>query len=90
MARQTELLINPTLDEVKRQAAVMKLPAREAEKFFWYWESVGWRRGRTKLKSWVGAMHTWRLNWEERNNVKRRDQEASTLDHELNERLKKL
>lgn len=90
MAKQTELLVPPTLDEIKREADKMGMPHREAEKFFWYWESMGWKRGRQKLKSWVGALNTWRLNWEERGGKKRVDQSANELNRSLDRTLKGL
>lgn len=90
MSRQTELLINPTLDEVKRQAAVINLPAREAEKFYYYWESVGWKRGRVKLKCWKSAMQTWRLNWEDRRVRDVNEQEAKECRRGLTRALNQL
>jgi len=34
----------------------------EAEKFVDYWESVGWMRGRTKMKCWKASARTWNKN----------------------------
>lgn len=37
-------------------------PITEAEKFFNYYESNGWRVGKNKMKSWRGAASNWLLN----------------------------
>lgn len=58
--------VKPKLDEVKLQAAKLGLPSGEAEKFFNYYESNGWRVGRNPMKSWTAALVNWRKNWEER------------------------
>ena len=52
----------PTLDEVKLQAAKIGLPDNEAEKFFHYYESNGWRVGRNPMRSWSAALTNWKLN----------------------------
>lgn len=90
MSKQTPLLIPPTLDEIKREAAKMKLPVREAEKFFWYWETTNWYRGKVRIRSWVGALNTWRLNYEERKSNSRIEQEASDSNKALDRMLKNL
>lgn len=70
------MMIPPTLDEVKRQAAKIGLPLREAEKFFYYWQAVDWKRGKVKIKCFKSLMQTWRLNWEDRRLRDRNEQEA--------------
>lgn len=66
MSRQTEMLLAPTLDEVKAQALKIGLPAMEGEKFFYYYESNGWRVGKVKMRSWTSALSGWKLRWQER------------------------
>lgn len=63
------MLLPPTLEEVKLQAAKTGLPEREAQKFFNYYESIGWRVGRAghRMVSFTNALAGWKLNWEERN-----------------------
>jgi len=56
----------PGMAELKLQAAKIGLPDSEAEKFFNYYESNGWKVGRNPMRSWQAAMVNWRKNWEER------------------------
>jgi hypothetical protein len=57
----------PKLEEVQTRAAEIELPAREAEKFFCYYASKGWKVGRAPMKQWKIALSGWKLRWEERN-----------------------
>jgi len=52
----------PTLEAVKLAAAKAGLPDIEAEKFFNYYESNGWRVGRNPMKSWIHALTNWKNN----------------------------
>lgn len=86
------MLLAPTLDEVKAEALHINLPAREAEKFFYYFESVGWKRGRGKMKCWKSAMQQWRLNYEDRRgapppNNRERPAPASGVPRDFNAKL---
>jgi len=54
--------IRPTIEQVKLQAAKIGLSDSEAEKFFNYYESNGWRVGRNPMKSLPHAMANWRKN----------------------------
>lgn len=56
----------PTIEEVKLHAAKIGLPEIEAEKFFCYYESNGWRVGRNPMAVWRGALAGWKLRWQER------------------------
>lgn len=51
----------PTLDEVKTYAATIDLSELEAEKFWTYYESNGWRVGKNSMKSWTIAAQGWKL-----------------------------
>lgn len=64
--KHTPLLIPPTLDEIKLAAAKSGLPEIEAEKFFHYYASQGWKVGKCAMKSWLDALAGWRLRWRER------------------------
>lgn len=58
----------PHRQEVHLYASELGMPAKEADKFFDYFESNGWRvGGRSPMKDWKAALRNWRRNWEERN-----------------------
>lgn len=58
----------PSLDEVKLACAKCGLPENEAERFWNYYDSVGWKVGKNPMKSWTSALAgTWKSNWQERN-----------------------
>ena len=63
----------PTLESVKLLAAKAGLPDIEAEKFYYHFESNGWKVGKNPMKSIGGALGTWRHNWQERTRVKVRE-----------------
>lgn len=59
----------PTLDEVKLNGAKIGIPEIESIKFHAHFETNGWLVGgksKSPMKSWVGAMTTWKMRWIER------------------------
>ena len=38
----------------------------EAERFFDYYESNGWRVGKNPMRSWIHAIGNWKRNYEEK------------------------
>ena len=46
----------PTLEEVIARADEILLPAREAQKFYCFYESKGWRVGKSPMKVWRSAL----------------------------------
>jgi hypothetical protein len=52
----------PTLEECKKRASEIDLSPLEAEKFFNYYTSNGWRAGRNKMQSWHHSMSLWKTN----------------------------
>lgn len=52
----------PSLEEVKLYAAKSGVSEFEAEKFFNYYESNGWKVGRNLMVSWHGAFANWKSN----------------------------
>lgn len=52
----------PSVAEVKLQSAKVGLPDLEAEKFWNYYESNGWRVGRNPMRSWTHALVNWKNN----------------------------
>lgn len=84
MSKRTALLVHPTFGEVKKEAAQMGLPPREAEAFFYYYESNGWRVGKNPMKCWRSALSGWRVRWQQRQterlSSKIRNETESSLD----------
>lgn len=64
----------PSLELVHEIGCTMGLPMRECEKFYAYFESVGWVVGRARkpMKSIRGAIVTWKMNLEERKEISAR------------------
>jgi len=52
----------PTLEQVKLSCAKIGLPEFEGEKFFNYYESKGWKVGKTPMVSWPHALANWKKN----------------------------
>lgn len=52
----------PTIEEVLLLASKSGLPELEAQKFFNYYESNGWKVGRNPMKSWTHALVNWKNN----------------------------
>jgi hypothetical protein len=53
--------LKPTLNEV-RQYCAERNRGVDAEKFFNYYESNGWKVGKNAMKNWKAAVHTWEKN----------------------------
>lgn len=53
------------MEELQLHSAKIGLPDREALKFFCFYESKGWKVGKSPMKSWRSAMGGWKLRWEE-------------------------
>lgn len=56
--------IAPNLDECKEYFQSISMPASEAEAFYDYQMSKGWRVGNSPMKCWMAAMRTWKRNCE--------------------------
>lgn len=56
----------PTKAELDFHALKLGLPQSEADKFFSFYESNGWKVGQNKMKSWHHAMSGWKSRWEEK------------------------
>jgi len=62
----TGKFVKPTLEEIKLHFSETGLPMAEAEKFFHYYESNGWKVGKNPMKSWISAAANWKKNYSER------------------------
>jgi hypothetical protein len=60
----------PSLEEIKLHFSQAGMTMDEADKFFNYYESNGWKVGRNPMKSWVSAAANWRKNVEDRHDKK--------------------
>lgn len=56
----------PSMEELKLWFSKAGLPMSEAERFFNYYESNGWRVGKNPMRQWTSACANWRKNYEER------------------------
>lgn len=63
---QLHRFVPPSLEEVRAYAKEKRLPEREAEKFFLYYESIGWSVGRARMKNWRSALSGWKMRYEDR------------------------
>lgn len=54
----------PTLEEVKLHFSGNEMPMNEAERFFHFYESNGWKVGRNPMKSWPSACANWKKRME--------------------------
>ena len=52
----------PSIDDIKIFLQEKNITSVDAEKFFYHYESNGWMRGKTKIKSWKACVNTWRTN----------------------------
>lgn len=68
MARQTEMLIKPSLEELiaYSKSKLPDLPSGEVERFFLYYQSNGWKVGKNPMRCWKSALAGWRLRWLDR------------------------
>jgi hypothetical protein len=86
--------IVPELPAIKLQAAKIGLSDIEAEKFFNYYTSNGWRVGKNPMKSWTHALSTWKINahtygnTNAKNGVQRIDRSIGTANEGIASRYK--
>lgn len=59
---------HPTLEMVKLAGAKSGLPDDECEKFFNFYESKGWKVGKSPMISLPHAIANWRKGWEVKRN----------------------
>jgi hypothetical protein len=54
----------PTSEELALQAAKIGLPEKEAQMFYCYYASKGWKVGKHSMTHWRIALTGWKLRWE--------------------------
>lgn len=62
VAPAAQRFVKPTIQEVASYAAKLGYTNFNAERFYGYYESNGWKVGRNPMKSWKGAV----VNWHQR------------------------
>lgn len=63
---KTPMLIKPSLEEIRAAFKAEGMPENEADKFWGFYESNGWRVGRNRMVSLAGAIAGWKARWRER------------------------
>lgn len=58
---KTKKFIKPSIQEIKDYCQERKNSV-DAEKFFDYYESIGWKKGKTAIKDWKACVRTWEKN----------------------------
>ena len=64
----------PTIEEIKKYC-VERNNSINAQSFYDYYESIGWKRGKTKMKDWKAAVRTWEQNEKKYNKPDKPDRE---------------
>ncbi len=66
---RTEMMFHPSIEECVKAAVSHGMPEAEGRKFFFHYESNGWKVGKIPMKSFAGAMGGWNERWLERGGV---------------------
>jgi len=69
---------NPTLTEILDIGKKLNYDSKSCTKFYNYYESMEWKRGRTKIKDFVPLLRNWNMN-EKPKPSKQKFTDASTL-----------
>ena len=60
--KESSVFIKPTIAEIKEFMSESKIFNVDAEKFWNFYESNGWRVGKNPMRNWKSAVHTWKQN----------------------------
>lgn len=69
----------PSLEEIKLHFSKAGLPMAEAEKFYDYYTSNGWKVGKNPMRSWTSAAANWKKNYEEHRTHSNKSNGADTV-----------
>lgn len=84
-AAKKKQFIKPTLEEIK-QYCIERGNKVDAQHFFDYYESNGWRVGKNSMKNWQAAVRTWeRSEYRKPNSKKNSKEDAINVVKELME-----
>ena len=70
----------PTLEEI-RAYCISRGNNVDPEQFYNFYESKGWMIGKSKMKNWMAAVHTWEKR--EKETPQRNRKQESVLEHNL-------
>jgi hypothetical protein len=65
----SRLPIPPSMEQVTLQGAIIGLPDIECEKFFHFYESIGWMVAKNKMKSVEAKLRHWKIKFDEENTL---------------------
>jgi len=60
-------MIPPTIEEVRARAKEIGLPELEADRCWYFYDSKGWKVGKTPMTKWRSALSGWMLRWKQNN-----------------------
>jgi len=96
--KKTERFVKPTIDEIKAHI-LEKGYTFDAEAFYAFYESNGWKVGKNPMKNWKMACTTWAKNRKNNNNnvnygretitdkIRRTVTEANAFSQQLTDRI---
>ena len=96
--KKSERFVKPTIDEIKAHI-LEKGYTFDAEAFYAFYESNGWKVGKNPMKNWKMACTTWAKNGKNNNNnvnygretitdkIRRSVEEANIFSQQLTERI---
>lgn len=74
--KENKIFKKPSIEEIKNYISEKSLRNVDAETFFYYYETNGWKTGRNPMKSWQSALNFWN-----RNALKGQKEEESWSDY---------
>ena len=80
--KQTGHFQKPSIDEIRAYCQERKNNI-DPEKFFYHYETVGWKVGNNSMKNWHAAISTWEKNQHPSNRPSNTSESAETYDPDL-------
>lgn len=66
---QSTTFAKPSIEEARFAAEKVGLPVFEADRFWNFYESKGWKVGKAPMRSWPHALAGWKSRWQERQSI---------------------
>lgn len=76
---KSERFSKPSIEEIEKYIEEQHYSVN-AEKFYSYYESNGWKIGKSSMKSWKAALRTWNLNNKEQNKSNSNDLNKKSIE----------